>query len=291
MKKPTATQVKTFLVDIVYDILGSILYGIGMVTFASASNFAPGGVSGISILLNFITKGVLPIGLATVLINIPIILLTYKTLGRRFFMRSVKTILISWPITDYLVPLVPKYAGDPMLAAIFGGILAGAGLVFIYMRDSSTGGSDFVIMAIRKKHPHLTIGNISMTVDGIIIVLGAFVYKNINATLYGFIMTIIYSIIIDKLMYGFNSSKLVVVISEKGNDIAKAVGDKIERGVTIANGVGAYTGNAKKILMCACSKAEVFKIKRIAYKADSKAFVIVSSVDTAYGEGFKEIDD
>lgn len=291
MKKPTVTQVKTFLVDIVYDILGSILYGIGMVTFASASNFAPGGVSGISILLNFITKGVLPIGLATVLINIPIILLTYKTLGRRFFMRSVKTILISWPITDYLVPLVPKYAGDPMLAAIFGGILAGAGLVFIYMRDSSTGGSDFVIMAIRKKHPHLTIGNISMAVDGIIIVLGAFVYKNINATLYGFIMTIIYSIIIDKLMYGFNSSKLVVVISEKGNDIAKAVGDEIERGVTIANGVGAYTGNAKKILMCACSKAEVFKIKRIAYKADSKAFVIVSSVDTAYGEGFKEIDD
>ena len=282
MKKPTATQVKTFLVDIVYDILGSILYGIGMVTFASASNFAPGGVSGISILLNFITKGVLPIGLAPVLINIPIILLTYKTLGRRFFMRSVKTILISWPITDYLVPLVPKYAGDPMLAAIF---------VFIYMRDSSTGGSDFVIMAIRKKHPHLTIGNISMAVDGIIIVLGAFVYKNINATLYGFIMTIIYSIIIDKLMYGFNSSKLVVVISEKGNDIAKAVGDEIERGVTIANGVGAYTGNAKKILMCACSKAEVFKIKRIAYKADSKAFVIVSSVDTAYGEGFKEIDD
>ena len=291
MKKPTATQVKTFLVDIVYDILGSILYGIGMVTFASASNFAPGGVSGISILLNFITKGVLPIGLATVLINIPIILLTYKTLGRRFFMRSVKTILISWPITDYLVPLVPKYAGDPMLAAIFGGILAGAGLVFIYMRDSSTGGSDFVIMAIRKKHPHLTIGNISMAVDGIIIVLGAFVYKNINATLYGFIMTIIYSIIIDKLMYGFNSSKLVVVISEKGNDIARAVGDEIERGVTIANGVGAYTGNAKKILMCACSKAEVFKIKRIAYKADSKAFVIVSSVDTAYGEGFKEIYD
>ena len=291
MKKPTATQVKTFLVDIVYDILGSILYGIGMVTFASASNFAPGGVSGISILLNFITKGVLPIGLATVLINIPIILLTYKTLGRRFFVRSLKTILISWPITDYLVPLLPKYAGDPMLAAIFGGILAGAGLVFIYMRDSSTGGSDFVIMAIRKKHPHLTIGNISMAVDGIIIVLGAFVYKNINATLYGFIMTIIYSIIIDKLMYGFNSSKLVVVISEKGNDIAKAVGDEIERGVTIANGVGAYTGNAKKILMCACSKAEVFKIKRIAYKADSKAFVIVSSVDTAYGEGFKEIDD
>ena len=104
MKKPSAAQVKTFLVDIVYDILGSILYGIGMVTFASASNFAPGGVSGISILLNFITKGVLPIGLATVLINIPIILLTYKTLGRRFFMRSSP---FSWR-RPYRGPALPR---------------------------------------------------------------------------------------------------------------------------------------------------------------------------------------
>ena len=289
MKKPTKTQISTLLVDLVYAIVGCFIYGGGMVTFASASNFAPGGVSGIAILLNYLTK--IPIGFATVLINIPIILLTFKTLGKKFFARSVKTIVVSWVVVDYLVPLIPNYTGEPILAAIFGGILAGAGLALIYIRDSSTGGSDFVIMAIRKKNPHLSLGNISLAVDSIIIVLGAVVYKNINAMLYGFIMTILYSLIIDKLMYGFDSRKMVMVITEKGKQVADRIGEDVERGVTIANGQGGYTGNDKQILLCTCSKAEVFKIRKIAYQIDPAAFIIVSSVDTAYGEGFKPIDE
>ena len=289
MKKPTKTQISTLLVDLVYDIVGCFIYGVGMVTFPSASNFAPGGVSGIAILLNYLTK--IPIGFATVLINIPIILLTFKTLGKKFFARSVKTIVVSWVVVDYLVPLIPNYTGEPILAAIFGGILAGAGLALIYIRDSSTGGSDFVIMAIRKKNPHLSLGNISLAVDSIIIVLGAVVYKNINAMLYGFIMTILYSLIIDKLMYGFDSRKMVMVITEKGKQVADRIGEDVERGVTIANGQGGYTGNDKQILLCTCSKAEVFKIRKIAYQIDPAAFIIVSSVDTAYGEGFKPIDE
>lgn len=289
MKKPTKTQISTLLVDLVYDIVGCFIYGVGMVTFASASNFAPGGVSGIAILLNYLTK--IPIGFATVLINIPIILLTFKTLGKKFFARSVKTIVVSWVVVDYLVPLIPNYTGEPILAAIFGGILAGAGLALIYIRDSSTGGSDFVIMAIRKKNPHLSLGNISLAVDSIIIVLGAVVYKKINAMLYGFIMTILYSLIIDKLMYGFDSRKMVMVITEKGKQVSDRIGEDVERGVTIANGQGGYTGNDKQILLCTCSKAEVFKIRKIAYQIDPAAFIIVSSVDTAYGEGFKPIDE
>ena len=289
MKKPTKTQISTLLVDLVYDIVGCFIYGVGMVTFASASNVAPGGVCGIAILLNYLTK--IPIGFATVLINIPIILLTFKTLGKKFFARSVKTIVVSWVVVDYLVPLIPNYTGEPILAAIFGGILAGAGLALIYIRDSSTGGSDFVIMAIRKKNPHLSLGNISLAVDSIIIVLGAVVYKNINAMLYGFIMTILYSLIIDKLMYGFDSRKMVMVITEKGKQVADRIGEDVERGVTIANGQGGYTGNDKQILLCTCSKAEVFKIRKIAYQIDPAAFIIVSSVDTAYGEGFKPIDE
>ena len=142
---------KTLLVDVLYDIIGSVLYGAGMYTFAVSSNFAPGGVSGLAILVNYITGGKIPIGLCTVIINIPIILICIRTLGKMFFLRSVKTILISAVIVDYIMPLLPTYTGEPILAAIFGGILAGAGLAFIYMRDSSTGGSDFVILAIRKK--------------------------------------------------------------------------------------------------------------------------------------------
>ena len=111
-----------------------------MYTFAVSSNFAPGGGSGLAILVNYITGGKIPIGLCTVIINIPIILICIRTLGKMFFLRSVKTILISAVIVDYIMPLLPTYTGEPILAAIFGGILAGAGLAFIYMRDSSTGG-------------------------------------------------------------------------------------------------------------------------------------------------------
>lgn len=177
------------------------------------------------------------------------------------------------------------------MAAIFGGILAGAGLAFIYMRDSSTGGSDFVILAIRKKNPQLSIGSISLAVDGVIIMLGWIVYGNINAVLYGMIMTIGYSLIVDKLMYGIDSRKLLIIVTSNGDNVAKRIGEEIERGVTVADGKGAYTGNSKQILFCTCSKAEVFSIKRIAHECDSKAFVMITSVDAAYGEGFKEHDD
>ena len=268
---------KTLLVDVLYDIIGSVLYGAGMYTFAVSSNFAPGGVSGLAILVNYITGGKIPIGLCTVIINIPIILICIRTLGKMFFLRSVKTILISAVIVDYIMPLLPTYTGEPILAAIFGGILAGAGLAFIYMRDSSTGGSDFVILAIRKKNPQLSIGSISLAVDGVIIMLGWIVYGNINAVLYGMIMTIGYSLIVDKLMYGIDSRKLLIIVTSNG--------------VTVADGKGAYTGNSKQILFCTCSKAEVFSIKRIAHECDSKAFVMITSVDAAYGEGFKEHDD
>ena len=119
--------------------------------------------------------------------------------------------------------------------------------------------------------------------------LGWIVYGNINAVLYGMIMTIGYSLIVDKLMYGIDSRKLLIIVTSNGDNVAKRIGEEIERGVTVADGKGAYTGNSKQILFCTCSKAEVFSIKRIAHECDSKAFVMITSVDAAYGEGFKEL--
>ena len=285
---------KTLAIDVVYDIVGSLLYAFGMINFAKSSNFAPGGVSGLAMLINHLTKGMFgfsdgfPIGLATLIINLPIIIFCFKALGLSFFFRSAKTMVISALITDLFIPLIPwEYTGSPMLAAIFGGILAGAGLALIYMRDSSTGGSDFVILAVRKKNPQLSIGVISLAVDGIIILLGGFVYGTVDAALYGLIMTITYSLIIDKIMYGNDSRKLLTIITTNGQGISDRIMQDIERGVTIMNGKGAYTGADKSILLCACNKTEVFKIKRIAHEVDDQSFTMVSSIDAAYGYGFK----
>ena len=290
LKDALTVEPKVLITDIFFDIIGSILYGAGMVNFAVASEFAPGGVSGCAIILNRITGGLISIGLGTILINIPIVVLCFRALGLKFFFRSAKTILISAVIIDYLMPIFPMYKGEPILAALFGGILAGAGLACIYMRDSSTGGSDFVIMAIRKKNPQLSLGKISLAVDGVVILFGGISYGNIDAALYGLIMTITYSLIIDKIMYGNDSRKLLTIITAKGDDISAKINTEIERGVTIINGKGAYTGAERNVLLCACSNSEVFKVKRIAHEVDDRSFVMVSNLDAAYGEGFKRHD-
>ncbi len=293
MKRPLKIDPKTLGIDILFDIVGCVLYGAGIYNFAYSSNFAPGGVSGLSILVHILTAkiplfhGGISIGLAMILINIPIVILCFRALGLEFFFRSVKTILISSLIVDHLMPRLWTYQGSPMLAAIFGGILAGAGLSCIYMRDSSTGGSDFVILAIQKKNPHLSIGMVSLAVDGMVIVLGGFVYGTVDAALYGLLMTITCSLVTDKIMLGNDSRKLLTIITENGDEISRRINDEVARGVTVMSGKGAYTGEEKNILLCACSNAQVYKVKRIVYALDAKSFILVSSVDAAFGEGFK----
>ena len=284
---------KTLAIDILFDIVGCVLYGAGIYNFAYASDFAPAGVSGLAILVNTLTKGLsfapngIPIGLAMLLINIPIILICFRFLGPAYFARSVKTILFSSLIVDTLMPKLWIYQGEPMLAAIFGGILAGAGLSCIYMRDSSTGGSDFVILSIQKTHPQLSLGAVSLAVDGVVILLGGVVYRKVDAALYGMIMTITYSLIIDKIMIGNDSRKQLTIITSKGKEIADCVTHELQRGVTIVSGRGGFTGAEKDLLICVCSKSEVFKIKRAAHELDATSFVMVSSIDAAYGKGFK----
>ena len=282
---------KTLGIDILFDIVGCVLYGAGIYNFAYASDFAPGGVSGLAILVNTLTKPVIsggvPIGLAMLLINIPIILICFRFLGPAYFARSVKTILFSSLIVDTLMPKLWIYQGNPMLAAIFGSILAGAGLSCIYMRDSSTGGSDFIILSIQKTHPQLSLGAVSLAVDGVVILLGGVVYRKVDAALYGMIMTITYSLIIDKIMIGNDSRKQLTIITSKGKEIADCVTHELQRGVTIVSGRGGFTGAEKDLLICVCSKSEVFKIKRAAHELDATSFVMVSSIDAAYGKGFK----
>ncbi len=297
MKKTLGKYLKirprTLAADVLFDVIGCVLYGAGIYNFAYASDFAPGGVSGLSILVHILTEkipffhGGISIGTAMILINIPIVIFCFRALGPEFFVRSVKTILISSLIVDHLMPRLWTYQGSPMLAAIFGGILAGAGLSCIYMRDSSTGGSDFVILAIQKKNPHLSIGMVSLAVDGAVIILGGFVYGTVDAALYGLLMTITCSLVTDKIMLGNDSRKLLTIITDKGDGISRRIMDEVSRGVTIMPGRGAYTGVEKDILLCACSNAQVYKIKRIVYALDEKSFILVSSVDAAFGEGFK----
>lgn len=294
----TKSALKIFAVDTIYDILGSILYAVGYYTFASNADFAPGGVGGIAIIINHYIPWA-PLFLLQNLINIPIAIICFKLLGKRFFIKSVKTMLFMWIFGDFIAPLFPQYPGigvelteaNRLMAAIFAGILTGAGLALIYMRGSSTGGSDFVIMSIRKKKPHMSVGSITLVIDGAIILVGGIVFKNINAVLYGIIMTILSSLVIDKLMYGSGAQKMLLIISDKTDEIKDEIFKVTERGVTFLKAVGAYTGQDKHIIMCVCSKTEVYPTRDIVRKTDPDAMVMLSTVDEAYGLGFNPLNE
>lgn len=278
--------------DLVHDLVGSFLYAMGVYFFASNADFAPGGITGVAMIVHHYFP-VLGIGLVSLVINIPVALICYRLLGRVFFFKSVKSMLLTAIFTDYIVPLLgvyPDAAANPLLAALFAGALYGMGLALIYIPGSSTGGTDFIIMSIRKWKPHLSIGTISIAVDGVVIILGGFVFGNINAVLYGVLMTFISTTVIDKLMYGTGTRRMLLVVSDKAQEIANGIMEELSRGATLADVRGAYTGNTHQMLMVVCSKVEVFHARRIVNRIDPGAIVTLTTVDEAYGKGFLEPD-
>lgn len=275
------------LKDLIFDIAGSILYGAGIYSFAYAGNFAPGGISGLSIIINHYINAI-PIGLCSLLLNIPIIIFTYKTLGKKFLAKSVVSIIIVSLALDYVFPNLPTYSGSQLLAAIFAGSLSGVGLSLIYMRGSSTGGTDFIILSMRKLHPHMSIGNITMIIDGSILLLNGVAFGNIEAVLYGTVLTYASTFFIDKLMYKVTARKNVTIITTKGMEIARAIGEEVNRGVTLSKVIGTYTGMERNLLICICSNSEASQIKSIVYSIDSNALMMVSTSDEVYGYGFAE---
>ncbi|OJF76247.1 MAG: hypothetical protein BKP49_08205 [Treponema sp. CETP13] len=280
---------KELFFDIFFDVIGSILFAAGIYSFAANANFAPGGVSGLAIIFNY-KLPMIPIGIATLLINIPIILYSFPVLGRKFFLKSLKTILINTFFLDVVFPHVPVYNGEPLLAALFTGVFVGSGCALIYMRGSSTGGTDFLVLAMKKKFPHVSIGSFVLITNFIVVVCGGIVFKNMDALLYGLIESFCDAMIMDRLMYGVGAGKMVIIISKKhcGNKIAEEIALHTDRGSTLINATGTYSKECKDIIMCACSNKQFYPIRDAAYRIDPSAIVIITEANEVFGEGFKK---
>lgn len=186
---------KRAAVMLIYDVLGSLFLGSSIVCFAVQANFAPGGVNGLAVMANYLFR--VPIGLATVLINVPIILLTWRKLGKEFFLISVKSMLISSFFIDYIICRFPVFAGSRLLASILAGVFAGIGYSLFFNEGSSTGGTDFVIVAVKRDRPNLSFGLLAFFVDGLVITLSVFVFREVWAFVYGLIYTVITSLALD----------------------------------------------------------------------------------------------
>ncbi|HBC99905.1 MAG TPA: hypothetical protein DC053_11990 [Lachnoclostridium sp.] len=274
-------------IDLLCDLAGAILFNIGIYNFAVNAEFAPVGVSGIALILRYLFG--LPMGITSIVLNIPIVLVSYRLLGRSFLLRSMKSMIIFALVLDYVVPYLPVYQGNPLYASACTGIFSGLGLTIVYLRNCSTGGTDFLVMAIRKIFPHLTIGQISLVVDAVVIIAGGLVFRNLDAVILGMLSTIVTTMVIDKIMYGLGAGKLVFVVTSHAEEAAQRIEENTGRGCTFLQGQGSYSLDEKKVIMCACNNSQVVPIRRAIHETDKEAFLIITDSNEVYGEGFKSI--
>lgn len=277
---------KTLATDILVDIAAGLLIGLGTYNFAAAAKLPLTGIGGIALIFYHIFK--LPIGVMTIALNIPIILGTFKLLGKRFMFNTLHSLVISSLIVDLVAPLFPVFNGDRMLGAIFVSVLCGIGYALIFMRNSSTAGVDLIVMAIRKKYPHLTIGRITFVLDVIVVAFGVLlVSRNMESFLYGIMSAYIMSYVIDKIMYSTDQGKVTMIITDNAMQICKAIDDEIERGSTIIEAHGSYNYAEHDIVMCCCSNRQMFSVRKIVKEIDPKAFFVIMESSDVVGEGFK----
>lgn len=222
---------------------GCFISAAGIYSFAVAAEVPVTGIAGICAILYRLFG--IPMGLSNVLINIPIILCTYKLLGRSFFIRSVYCMVLFAIFTDYLLPLMPVYQGDRLLATICGGVVGGIGDALIYMNNSSTGGLDFITMGIKARHPHLPFGNITFAAALAVILLNGAVFQDVDSIIYGIMFNFIVSAVINKMMFGFSSSMLAMIVTDDGKAACAEIDRVADRGSTILQGHGATAASRR----------------------------------------------
>lgn len=272
--------------DVLYYLGGSLCYSIGIYSFAKDAGFAPGGFSGIALICNHLWN--LPIGAMTLLFNIPAILVSYNVLGRGFLFKSLIAMGLCTLFLDIIFPLFPVYEGNPFLAALYSGVFIGVGLALLYMRGASSGGTDFLTLTIKVLYPHFSIGFVTLVFDLLVILLGWPVFGSINSVLYGLASTALTSLVIDKIMYGIGAGKLVIIVTNQGHAIAKRIAEISKRGSTLLNGIGTYAGASRHVLLCACTRTEIYTICSAAKEVEQGAFVMVTETSEVFGRGFIE---
>lgn len=279
-------KAKEIAIDIGADILGGLFIAVGVYNFAVSSGFPVAGISGIAVVFYYFWK--IPIGIMTNILNVPIVIICYRLLGRKFFLKSIKTMLISNIMLDVVAPMLPVYEGDLMLSCICMGVFSGIGYALIYARDTSTGGTDFVMMAVRKWKPHLSLGKLIMIFDFTVVILGGLLMKgDINRIIYGMIATYILSVVVDKVMYGIDAGKVTLVVTEHGQEVADKIAELTDRGSTILKGVGSYTKEEKQVVMCACNNKQMHMVQKAVKEVDKEAFLVTMESSEVRGEGFK----
>lgn len=267
------------------EMAGSLLVAVGLANFAAAFEFPMTGFSGIALIVYRLFQ--IPLGFTNLALNIPIALVCYRLLGKQFFFRSLRCMVISSLMMDYLCPLLPMYMGDRLLAALCTGILSGLGYALIYMQNSSTGGADFIIMAVKARKPHVALGNITFLCAALVIGANWLIFRDTDGVIYGLIINYLSGIVINHTMYGANSGKITMIVTEHGKQIADAIENCCHRGSTILDAFGGYQQAKKQMVFCACSNKQMYQLEKVIKAVDQASFMVIWESNEVQGEGFR----
>ena len=278
-------QLKTISIEIIETIVGACLMAVATSLFLLPNQLSSGGFAGIATIFYYYLK--IPMGATILAFNIPLFLFSGYKLGKTFLAKSMIgtiTYSIFIDILDKITPLTQ----DRFLACIYGGIIIGLGTAIILKANSSTGGSDLVSMLVKKYKPEIRMSNVIIIIDTVIVGLNVFFFKEIEIGLYSALAIYLMGKMIDIIFEGIYFTKLVIIISDRSQEIAEEIGERVRKGVTGLYGKGMYTNENKVVLMCAASRGDVARVKQTAKKIDSKSFIIIANAREVVGLGFKK---
>lgn len=279
-------SVKTQLKDYIIITIACFFYALAISQFLDPNDIAPGGVSGLSMVINRLTH--IETGTLIMLINLPILLLGLFKFGLRFLISTIYATFISSIMTNYL-SLYDPMTRDPLLACIIGSAMVSMSLGFIFKCGATTGGTDIIVKVLRINFPHLKTGRLFMICDMAVVVISAFVFEKTDSAFYAAIGVIVMGVVFDIVLYGADGAKLIYIISENWKTISTRLLIELDVGVTYLEGEGAYSNQKKKVIMCVVRKQTYPQIEEIVKEEDPNAFMIVSSAAEIYGEGYKNI--
>lgn len=278
------SKLKEFLSDTFIFIAGGVAYSVAINCFLSRNNILNGGFTGIATILNYLSD--LPIGTTVFVMNIPVFIVAFKKLGAKFVLRTVWATLISSTLID-IGTILPVYKNDLLLSSLFGGALVGISLGIIFVRNATTGGVDIIAKLIQLNHPHISIGKSILIFDAIIVILGGIVYGNFESMLYASVVIFVSAQVLDYIIYGVSRGAMIMIITEKSDEIRNMIINDFKRGVTVLKGQGGYSGTERNVLLCACYDNQTQKFIKKIKSTDEKAFFIVTQSKQILGEGFR----
>ena len=270
--------------DLFHVITGCIIYGAAVNIFIIPNNIAPGGATGTSMILNHFTG--VSVGTWVLLLNIPLFLISIKSIGLPFFRKTLVSTFLFSAFID-IFSFLPVYNDDVFLAGVFGGALSGLGLSFIFGRGIMTGGSDLLARLIKQKYHHLSLGKLILIIDAVVILAATITFKNITDGMYAVVSIYISTHIIDAFLLGIDKAKATLIVTEKANSISSKIVTSLGRTSTVIPAVGGFSDKKKELIVCIVRRYELYKLKNIIRETDEHAFFMVFDAGEVIGEGFK----